>query len=57
MDVNPFTAPDCKISGLRSGHIKPSDSLFDGPVANILLILCILTEIISRAHEKGAKKP
>ena len=55
MDVNPFTAPDCQISGLKSAHIKPADSIFDGPVAKPLSMLCILTEIFPPAHAKGQK--
>ena len=31
----------------------PANSVFDGPVTNLLLVLCILIEALSRAHEKG----
>ena len=31
----------------------PADSIFDGPVTNLLSILCILIEIISHAHVGG----
>ena len=55
--INPFTAPDCKISGLKSAHRHtPPNSIFDGPVTNLLSTLSILTEILSRAHAKGPKK-
>ena len=35
---------------------KPKNSLFDGPVTNLLSILCILIEGLSRAHAKGGKR-
>ena len=35
----------------------PADSIFGGPITNLVSILCILTEIISRAHAKGKKRP
>ena len=35
----------------------PADSIFDGPVTNLLSILCILTEILSHVHVKGQKSP
>ena len=31
----------------------PANSVFDGPVTNLLSVLCILIEVLSRAHEKG----
>ena len=34
----------------------PPDSIFDGPVTNLLSILCILIEILSRAHPKGGRQ-
>ena len=33
----------------------PANSLFDGPVTNLLSILCILVEVLSRAQAKRAK--
>ena len=33
----------------------PSDCIFDGPITNLFSILCILIEILSRAHAKGKK--
>ena len=35
----------------------PSNSIFDGPVTNLLSILCILTEILSHVRVKGHKSP
>ena len=34
----------------------PPNSIFDGPITNLLPILCMLIEILSRAHAKGTKK-
>ena len=53
--MNPFTAPACNISGLKVHTCTSANSIFDGPVTNLLSILCILVEILSRAHAKGAK--
>ena len=33
----------------------PATSIFDGPITNLLSILCILIEIVSRARAKGGK--
>ena len=38
------------------GTYTPANSIFDGPITNLLSILCILIEILSRAHTKGTKK-
>ena len=53
--VNPFTAPACKISWLKKHTYTPANSVFDGPITNLLSILCILIEILSRAHAKEEK--
>ena len=34
----------------------PADSIFDGPVTNLLSILCIFIELFSRGQAQGAKK-
>ena len=31
----------------------PANSIFDGPITNLLSILCILVEVLSRAHVKS----
>ena len=31
----------------------PENSVFDGPVTNILLVLCVLIGVLSHAHAKG----
>ena len=33
----------------------PADSVSDGPITNLLSILCFLIEILSPAHAKGEK--
>ena len=32
---------------------KLANSIFDGPITNLLSTLCILIEVLLRAHEKG----
>ena len=48
--VNPFTAPAGKISRLKT---RLQIAYFDGPIRSLLSVLCILIEIVSRAHAKG----
>ena len=50
---NPFTAPACKISGLKEPRARLKTSIFSGPIILLLSVLCVLTEILSNA---GAKK-
>ena len=50
--LNPFTAPVCKISGLKSA---PIHSVFDRPITNLLSILYILVEVLSSAQVKRGK--
>ena len=33
----------------------PANSIFDGPITNLLSVLCILVEILSCAHVKRGK--
>ena len=33
----------------------PPNSIFDGPITSLLLILCILIEVLSRAHATSKK--
>ena len=33
----------------------PANSMFDGPIRNLFSILCILVEVLSRAHAKRVK--
>ena len=53
---NPFTATDCRISGLNVHTYTPANSIYDCSVTSLLSILHILMEIFSRAHAKGLEK-
>ena len=54
--VNPFTAPAGKISRLKKcKQTRLQFAYFDCPITKLLSILCILIEIVSRAHAKGDK--
>ena len=33
----------------------PANITFGGPIANVLSMLCVSVEVLSRAHEKGKK--
>ena len=33
----------------------PANNIFDGPITNLLSILCILVEVLSRAHANRGK--
>ena len=33
----------------------PPNSIFNGPITNLLSVLCIVIEILARAHTKGAE--
>ena len=33
----------------------PANSIFSGPLTNLLSILCVLTEVLSLLHGKGGK--
>ena len=55
LKFNPFTATS-PLPGRQVHTQTPPNSIFDGPVTNLLSMLCILTEILSCAHAKWAKK-
>ena len=42
--------------GLKMLTYTPANSEFDGPITNLLSILCVLTEILSHAPVQGEKK-
>ena len=55
-NINPFTAPACKISGLKNANTHACEQyIFMGPVTNPLSVMCILIDFPSRAHAKGEK--
>ena len=51
--INPFSALSCKISGLNDARYAPANSIFSGPVTQLLSALCILMKLFSRASEKN----
>ena len=60
VSANPFTAPACKISRLKSAHTHtPANCIFDGLITNRLWILCFSVEILSMVcsckGEKGSQ--
>ena len=55
-NINPFTAQACKISGLKNANTDACKQyIFMGPITNLLSVMCILIEVLSRAHAKGAR--
>ena len=53
--LTPSLPQPVKFLGWKVNTYIPADSIFDGPVTNLLSTLCILTEILSPAHAKGEK--
>ena len=33
----------------------PANNIFDGPITNLLSVLCVLVEVLSRAHAKRGR--
>ena len=53
-ELTPSLPQPVKFPWLKSAHTyTPANSIFASPVANLLSILCIWAEILSRAHAKG----
>ena len=57
-DVNHFTAPALKMSGLKDAQTDaPTNKTFSGPIMHLLpMIRVLMTEILSHASEKKKKK-
>ena len=53
---NPFPATACKMSRLKSVQYMPVDSMFNGPIRNLLSILSILLEIFSHVHARWVRE-
>ena len=51
-DLNPFTAPACKISGLKDAR----NSILSGPIAHLPSALCVLMKTLSHAGAKEKAK-
>ena len=45
------------VQGGKMQSYTHANSIFDGPITNLLSILCVLIHISSRAHPKGGKMP
>ena len=53
---NPFSDLACKISGAEEYTLARLQTIvFDGPVTNLLSVLSILIEVLSRTHAKRGK--
>ena len=53
---NPFTAPDCKISGLKEPQTRLKNRIFSGPVTHLLSMLSVLMKVLSHACVKKKTK-
>ena len=55
-DFNPITATACKnFRAVKVLTYTLVNSVSDSPITNLIAILCILIEFVSRAHAKRAK--
>ena len=50
--LTPSLPQPVKFPGRKVHTYMPANSIFDGPIANLFLILCVLIEVLSRAHAK-----
>ena len=57
LDINPFTATACEMPdpGWKVHTYAPANSIFDGPITDLLSTLCILIEVLSCVCVKGRK--
>ena len=55
-EINPFIAPACKISGLKSAHIHACKQYFWWSYNKSTVNIVHFDQILSQAHAKGAKK-
>ena len=56
LQVNPFTAQPCKISGLKSARTRLQTVYFPGPITKLLSVLCVLLQTLSRVMRKRKEK-
>ena len=54
--INPFTAPSCKISGLKNARKRPKNSIFSVLITDLFSVLCVLIKILSHASAKKRPK-
>lgn len=50
---NPFVVPGCKMSVLKNARTRLQNSIFSGPAANGLSMLCVLMQIVLYASAKN----
>ena len=53
--INPSLPQLVNFQGWKVHTDTPANSIFDGPITTLLLILCILVEVLSRAQAKGGE--
>ena len=53
---DPFTAPTCKMSGLKDAGTGLQNSIFYGPIAYLLSMLYVVIKVLSHASAKKEKK-
>ena len=56
LGINPFTAPTCKISGLKDARTRLKNSIFSGPITHLLSMPRVLMKAFSHASAKKKKK-
>ena len=54
--LTPSLPQPVKMFGLKSTPYTTENSIFDGPITNLLSVLCILIEVLSHADAKGAQR-
>ena len=54
--LNPFTAPACKISGLKDAGTSLQNSIFFAPITRLLSMLCIVVKVLSRTSAKTKRQ-
>ena len=50
--LNPFTAPACKLSGLKDAQTRLRNSILSGPITHPFSVRCVLMKILSHANAK-----
>ena len=53
---NPFTAPACKMFGLKTARTRPQTAYISGPMTHLLLMLSVLMKIHSHASTQNRKQ-
>ena len=53
--LTPLLPQPVRFLGRKVHTYMPANSIFDGPVTNLLSVLCILIEVLSCGHAKAKK--